>query len=375
MSRSSLVSRRGVASVALILSVIGLGALLVAWKRHAEASSAAATPAFEPTELVTVATATPREHRGSATAIGTVLALRSVTLRTELAGTARQVALEPGAIVEPGTVLVALDVTSERAELAAAKAEADLAATSLGRLERLREHRAVSQDEVDQARARRDVSAARIAQIEATIAKKTIRAPFRARVGIADVHPGQYLNEGAELTTLQGIADAVNVDFTVAQSVAAALREGSPVQVVAADGVPPVEARVVAVDSRVDPATRNATVRARLHGRGATLPSPGAAVRVEVPVGSALPAVGIPVTALRKGPTGDHVWIVAADSAGVPRARARPVKSGPVLGDTVLILDGLEAGEQVAASGSFKLRDAVKVETQPMPTATAATTR
>ncbi|HEX5632052.1 MAG TPA: efflux RND transporter periplasmic adaptor subunit [Gemmatimonadales bacterium] len=266
MSPSSLASRRGVASIALILSVIGLGALLVTWKRSADARAAAAAPAYEPVELVTLATASPREHRGATTAIGTVLALRSVTLRTELAGTVRHVALEPGAIVEPGTVLVALDVSLERAELAAARAEAELAATMLGRFERLQQARATSEEDVDRARAQRDVAFARIAQIEATIAKKTIRAPFRARVGIADVHPGQYLNEGAELTTLQGIADAVHVDFTVSQAVAAGLREGSTVHVVTADGAAPLPARVVAVDARVDPTTRNATVRARLAG-------------------------------------------------------------------------------------------------------------
>jgi membrane fusion protein (multidrug efflux system) len=357
--------------MALILSVIGAGAALFAWKRHADAQAAAAAPAYEPVELVTLATASPREHRGGATAVGTVLALRSVTLRTELAGTVRHVALEPGAIVEPGTVLVALDVALERAELAAAKAEAELAATMLGRFERLQQARATSEEDVDRARAQRDVAFARIAQIEATIAKKTIRAPFRARVGIADVHPGQYLNEGAELTTLQGIADAVHVDFTVSQAVAAGLREGSTVHVVTADGAEPLPARVVAVDARVDPTTRNATVRARLAGARA-LPAPGASVRVEVPVGATVTAVGVPVSALRKGPGGDHVWVVAADSAGATRAHARTVRSGPVVGDTVLILGGLEAGEQVAASGSFKLRESVRVEAQPAQAATAA---
>ena len=81
---------------------------------------------------------------------------------------------------------------------------------------------------MDRARAERDVALAQIARTKAIIARKTIRAPFRARVGIADVHPGQYLNEGTQLTTLQGVDDAAHVDFTVAQQVAAGLREGEP---------------------------------------------------------------------------------------------------------------------------------------------------
>jgi membrane fusion protein (multidrug efflux system) len=373
MSPTSFSSRRGIASIALILSVLGAGILLVAWRRRADAGAAKAAAAYasEPVELVTLATATPREHLNTTTAIGTVLALQSVTLRTELAGTVRQVALQSGATVEPGKVLVALDVSVERAELAAARAQAELAATTLGRLERLRAHQATSQEEVDQARAQRDVAFARIAEIEATIAKKTIRAPFRAHVGIADVHPGQYLEQGAVLTTLQGVSDAVHVDFTVSQAVAAALREGATVSVVTTDGAAPLEARVVAIDARVDPVTRNAAVRARLSGTR-NPPAPGSSVRVEVPVGGPVTATAIPVGALRKGPGGDHVWVVSPDSTGKARAHARTVRSGPVLGETVLILDGLEAGEQVAASGSFKLREAVRVEPAPTATATAA---
>ncbi|MCI0689865.1 MAG: hypothetical protein L0Y54_21885, partial [Sporichthyaceae bacterium] len=71
--------------------------------------------------------------------------------------------------------------------------------------------------------------------------------------------------------------------------------------------------------------------------------------------------VAVPVSALRKGPGGDHVFVIAADSTGKPRAHVRRVESGPVLGDTVLILSGLTAGEQVASSGSFKLRESVLV--------------
>src|SRR2546426_400583 len=123
-------------------------------------------------------------------------------------------------------LLVTLAVSGEEAELQAQPAQADLAETTLARLERLWEARATSQEEVDQARAARDVALAQIARTRAIIARKTIRAPFRARVGLSDVHPGQYLNEGTELTTLQGVAAAVNVDFTAAQAVGAQRRPG-----------------------------------------------------------------------------------------------------------------------------------------------------
>ena len=363
------VSRRWLGSALLVGSVLATGTLLAAWKHNANREAAEASAHQpEPVELVTVATAEPRAHRQTTTAIGTVLALRSITLRNELPGTVRQASLTPGQIVEPGTVLVALDVSVETAELEAQEAEAALAETRLARLERLRQHQATSQDEVDQARAQRDVARAHIARTRALIAKKTIRAPFRARVGISDIHPGQFLNEGVELTTLQGVSEAVHVDFEVAQGVAAALREGMSVDVGTDDGAAPIAARIIAIDARVDPVTRNATVRARLVG-GPHAPAPGASVRVQVPVGPIGTAVAIPVSALRKGPGGDHVWVITADTSGARRAHERAVQSGPVLGDTVLILGGISPGEQVAASGSFKLRESIKVATAEATTA------
>ena len=121
--------------------------------------------------------------------------------------------------------------------------------------------------EVDRARAERDVALAQVARTKAIIARKTIRAPFRARVGLADVHPGQYLNEGTQLTTLQGVDDAVHVDFTVAQRVAAGLREGDSVDVFATSDSSPIAATIVALDARVDPATRNAIGACEDRGR------------------------------------------------------------------------------------------------------------
>jgi membrane fusion protein, multidrug efflux system len=264
---------RWIGSSLLLLTVISTGVGLAAWKYAVIQDGAAASANQpEPMEAVTVAVAKQIEHRQATTAIGTVLALRSITLRNELAGTVRQVSLIPGQIVEPGAVLVALDVSVEEAELKAQQAQAVLARTVLARRQRLSRDLATAQEEVDRARADLDVALAQIARTKAIIARKIIRAPFRARVGMADVHPGQYLNEGTQLTTLQGVDEAVHVDFTVAQQVAAGLREGESVEVLAAGGTSAIQARIVAIDARVDPTTRNAMVRARIE-RAADAPS------------------------------------------------------------------------------------------------------
>lgn len=358
-SPNFLTSRGLTGSAVLLLALAVTGGGLIAWKRASmRRADAAAASQPEPVESVTMAVARERQYRPTTTSVGTVLALTSITLRNELSGTVRQVMLTPGQVVDSGTVLVALDVSVEQADLEAQRAQADLAQTTLARLERLREAQATSQEEVDQARAARDVALAQITRTQAIIAKKTIRAPFRARVGLSDLHVGQYLNEGTELTTLQGVQAAANVDFTVAQAVAAELRPGESVAVYGTDDSRPTTARIVAIDARVDPTTRNALVRARIPNRA---PAPGASVRVEVPVGPPAAVVAIPVNALRKGPGGDHVFLIVADSAGKERAHEQQVRSGPVLDDEVVILSGLTPGQRIATSGSFKLREAVRV--------------
>jgi membrane fusion protein, multidrug efflux system len=351
----------------LILLVIVAGISLASWK-YTSIQESAAFSANQPEPMETVMSISAREieHRHSTTSIGTVLALRSITLRNELAGTVRQVRLTPGQVVEPGTLLVALDVSVEEAELKAQEAQAGLAKTVLERRRGLSQDFATTQEEVDRARADLDVALAQIARTKAIIARKTIRAPFRARVGLADVHPGQYLNEGTQLTTLQGVDETAHVDFTVPQQVAAGLREGDTVELSVGTDSPPIPATIVALDSRIDSATRNALVRAKIQ-HAANAPAPGASVRVRIPVGSARRAVAVPVSALRKGPGGDQVFVITPDKDGKPRAHVRQVESGAMLGDELVILAGLSPGELVAASGSFKLRESVLVAVTATP--------
>jgi len=348
-------------SALLIAAVIAAGAGLAAWKSadlHAQDEKSKVH--YEPTETVTFGVATAREHVDTTTSIGTVRALRSVVLQNELSGTVREVQLAPGQIVEQGALLVALDVSVEEAELAAQEARAALAETLLGRMERASQKAGASEADVDRAKAELDVARAEVARTKAVIERKTIRAPFRARVGLADLHPGQYLTEGSVLTTLQGLDEAVHIDFSVPQSVAAGLREGERVEVTAAGHPEPLSATIVALDARIDPATRNALVRARIDDLEAA-PAPGTSARMSVPIGAPRNVLTVPVNSLRKGPGGDHVFVVETDAEGHERAHARNVVAGTVLGEEVVIESGLAEGDRVVASGSFKLRDGVLV--------------
>lgn len=353
--------RRVLASFVLLVVVIGAAAGLAAWKQAAVAAAAvAAANQPEPPEVVETAAATLRPYVRTTTAIGTVLALQSITLRNELPGTVRQVHLQTGEVVEQGALLVELDVAVEQAELHALEAEARLAASLLGRVERAQQSQGASAADVDRARAEQDKAVANVQRITSLIERKRIRAPFRARVGMVDLHPGQYLDAGATITTLQGVDDAVHVDFSVTQDAAAGLAIGALVEVQVAGHEAPVQAPIVAIDARVEVATRNTALRARLQGI-TPLPRPGSSVRVRVPVAAAREVAAVPVSALRRGPSGDHVFVLETAADGSLRARQRRVAAGATLGDEVLIVEGIAPGEKVAAAGSFKLREGALV--------------
>ena len=240
----------------------------------------------------------------------------------------RQVALTPGQIVEAGTVLVGLDVSVEEAELQALEAQRDLAETQFARMQRMVERRAASEMELDtRARANATWRWRRSRARKRDHCRKTIRAPFRARIGISDVHPGQYLNEGTQLTTLQGVDDSAYVDFTVAQHVAATLRDRRQRRRLHAT----TRSRSRRRSSR---STRGSirrrampSVRARVEDTAACAdarrlgarPGPGRAPRAW--------RSSIPASALRKGPGGDHVFVLVADDDGKTRARVRQVRS------------------------------------------------
>ena len=358
--------RKRLASTLLLGALLAIACGLAWWKQGSLQASAQAA-ANQPEWPETIVTVHPQrsEFRPTMTAIGTVVALRSISLRNELPGTVQRVALTPGTVVKAGTVLVALDTAVEEAELAELRAQAQLAETMAQRQAQLHTRGATSRELLDRAEAELAVTRARIARTQAVIARKTLRAPFDARVGIADVHEGQFLDQGTLLTTLQGIDAAIYVDFPVPQQVAEKLRSGEVIEI-AADA--PLQARIVALDARIDASTRNAMVRVRVDDAAGVL-LPGASARVIVPTGSPRAALALPSSVLRRDAQGDHLFVVIDGDDGQPRAAMRRVKTQAVQGDKVLIeladasasASTLGEHDTVAASGSFKLRDGALV--------------
>lgn len=355
--------RRVSAWLAVILAIAAIAGGLAAYK-HNEIQVAIAAAQATPEPVESVRSTRARKGTWSATtrAIGSVIALRQVEIKNEIAGVIASIGFKSGDIVEAGAPLVEFDVRQEQAALAAAEAEARLAKLTLERRQGLRASAAFNQQELDRAREEHAAATARAQNLAVIVDKKRIKAPFRARIGITDWQPGAYLDAGTPIVKLQGVDDDAYVDFSLPQDMTAIVRTGTHVTLsgpAVAGGT--VTAEIVAEDNSADDRSRAIRFRAVAKGFGQTL-RPGTFVDVTATVSEPKPTVLVPLAALRRSPNGQHVFVLAEED-GKLRARMRPVTTGAIEGDDIAVHDGLAAGELIAASGSFKLREGLLVDT------------
>jgi membrane fusion protein, multidrug efflux system len=317
-----------------------------------------------PPESVTSARVEAMEWRTSRAAVGTLVAVQGVTLGAELPGLVREVAFASGATVRKGQVLVRLDTSTEEAQLAAAAADAALARINQERARELRRAEANTQADLDAAEARAKQADAVVATLRATIAKKSIRAPFDGRIAIRQVELGQVVSSGTPIASLQSV-DPIYADFWVPQQALADLRQGQAARM-RTDIFPNAswDGEVTTVNPEVDPSTRNVRVRATFGNADARL-RPGMFVNVEVHSAEKQPVLVVPATAVLYAPYGDSIFALeaqkGADGKPVLLARQRFVRLGERRGDLVAVLSGLSAGETVVSSGAFKLRNGAAV--------------
>lgn len=344
-------------SLILLLAVAGvLGT--IAYLKYSQIQTAMAQP--PPPEMpvaVSLFEAASAKVSPKTTVVGTVLAPRTVTLRNEESGTVTEVLMQPGGIVKSGETLVKMDTRVEQAQLDAALATLTESKSNLSRAERLAQSSAVSREELDAATASVARSKAEVSRLEAIIDRKQLRAPFDARVGLFQLHVGQYLDIGAELVTLEGTDGFLLVDFAVPAHVADTLNVGSEVTMQASRGSDAMAARVDAMDSRADAESRLLTMRAKLDSPPASL-LPGDSVLVTVAYGQPLPVTLVPQTAVRRGPSGESVFV--AKSIGEDealRAVSIPIVTAGNDGRRAHVVSGLTAGDQVVADGSFKVQE------------------
>jgi membrane fusion protein (multidrug efflux system) len=318
-----------------------------------------------PAETVTTAEVSIDSWETALTAVGTLNAVQGVSVSAELAGKVVRISFEPGTSVAKGDILLSQDTTSEEAQLPGALSQVNLNRANQKRADQLFKDGIISQADHDTAVSNTAQSQAQTDNIRATIAKKTIRAPFSGRLGIRQANLGQILREGDPIVTLQAL-DPIYVDFSLPQQQLARVRLGQTVRVTG-DALPgeTISGRITAISPQVDADTRNIKVEATVSNHAEKL-RPGMFVNVAVGLPVRQNVMAIPATAVLYAPYSDSVFVVedakdAKTGKGGKQLRQQFVRLGEKRGDLVAVTSGVKEGETIVSTGVFKLRNGQSV--------------
>jgi len=349
--------------VAALVGVFLLIAGIKAWQFAT--MIAAGKKMVPPPTTVTSAEAQKADWQPMLTAIGSVSAVQGAMISAELAGTVTEINFQSGALVKKGEVLLKLDASPEQAQLRSARADEELAKNDLDRARGLAARKVISTAEFDAAQSKYAQKKATVENIQSTIDKKEIRAPFDGTAGIRAVNPGQMVKVGDPLVSLQTMGQ-VYFDFALPQQQLADVKQDLAVKVTT-DALPGREfdGKLTAINSSIDPATRNVTLQATLDNPENALRA-GMFGRIKVLLPKTNPTLFVPATAVSYAPFGNSVFVIEKkkdDKTGEENLLLRQqfIRTGETRGDFVSVTEGLKAGEQVVSTGVFKLRNGMNV--------------
>jgi membrane fusion protein (multidrug efflux system) len=366
VSRKRRLRRYLLVGIVLLAIIGGLGAIKACQIGRLVAFGEQMEQAGPPPETVGTTIAEAASWPVELSAIGTVTGRESVAIATETAGIVTKLGFDSGDQVRRGQMMVELESSSERAQLASAQARLELARVTVARSRALVADGAVPRAQLDQDETQLTAAENEVKALQTTLEHKVVTAPFAGRVGIREVKLGQYLAVGATVTTIDG-GGVIFVDFSLPQEQLGAVHVGTPVRV-AVRGQEPFDGTITAIDPAVDPATRSLALRASVSKHRGALRS-GMFVDVTVVLPARQDVVVAPETAIVHAPYGDSVFVVEDKPPDAPGMRQTPegkpvkiarqqfVRLGPARGDFIAVVEGLTANQVIVSAGGFKLRN------------------
>ncbi|HEY2139897.1 MAG TPA: efflux RND transporter periplasmic adaptor subunit [Chthoniobacterales bacterium] len=350
----------------VVLAVIGLFLVIVGIKvAQFAVMISAGKKMVPPPTTVTSAEVKKADWQPMLTAIGSISPVQGAMISAELAGTVTEINFQSGALLKKGEVLLKMDVSPEQAQLRSARADEELAKSDLDRARDLAARKVISAAEFDAAQSKYAQKKAVSENIQSTIDKKEIRAPFNGVAGIRAVNSGQMVKVGDPLVSLQTMGQ-VYFDFALPQQQLAEVKQDLPVKVTT-DAVPgrEFEGKLTAINSSIDPATRNVTLQATLDNSDNALRA-GMFGRIKVLLPKNNPTLFVPATAVSYAPFGNSVFVIEKkkdDKTGEESLvlRQQFIRTGETRGDFVAVTEGLKEGDQVVSTGVFKLRNGMNV--------------
>ncbi|WP_238935348.1 efflux RND transporter periplasmic adaptor subunit [Vibrio diabolicus] len=352
----------------MILSLVALISGLGYYKYSQIREAIALGKSFpEHYEVVESAQATIADHVPSVTVLGYAASPQQADLFTELSGKVAYVGKASGEIAESNERLFQLNISEEQARIRSAKARERHAKSVFQRYEKLLKQRAISQEQYDQAYADLIVVQSEIEVLQATIAQKTVVAPFKGIMGFHNVKIGDYVSANQMLASFVGTTEIVWAEFSVPQFYPE-LTIGSKVQVRNIDAHRTAAfqpAIIIAKDTQISNTTRSLKYRAVIERESAQY-TPNAPLEVVVPISGNKTVFQVPVTSVNHDLYGSYVMglIPNESEEGTYRAARLPVEVAGEKGDQKLITHGVNENEIIATTGSFKLYEGLLVRIQ-----------
>ena len=344
----------------MLVSAVAFIAAIGFWKyriiRKGMAEGAKFAP---PPSAVTTVIVKAQKWQPVLRAVGSLKAVHGVTVSTDLAGIVSEIAFESGTAVKKGDLLVRLDTQQEDAQVRSSQARLALAKTDLERKRDLIAKKAIAQADWDTAESQLAQMQAAMEEVKALVARKRLTAPFDGLVGIRQINLGQYVNPGAAIVPLQSL-DPIFIEFSVPQQHFGSLAVGKKLKL-AVNGLAggQFDGEITAIDSLVDPNTRNILVQGTVKNAEHKL-RPGMFADVEVLLPETGGVLAIPSSAISYAPYGDSVYVVrekkGPDGKMAKVVEQQVVQLGATRGDQVSVSSGLKDGDEVVSAGVFKLR-------------------
>ncbi|SHJ05566.1 membrane fusion protein, multidrug efflux system [Hymenobacter daecheongensis DSM 21074] len=288
-------------------------------------------------------------------ATGSVLAEESVVIKSELSGKITSLSIREGQPVRRGQLLLSINADEAQAAISKQQYNIKLFRDQEKRQRTLLAKEYISAQEYEQANNQLLTAQSDLRALQASLDKAYVRAPFDGVLGLTTATVGTYVSPGTEITTLSRVRP-VKIDFAVPGRFAAKVRVGDVVVITDEGTSKKYEAKVYALDPRIDPVSRTQPVRARFANTNNEL-RPGAFVKVNLQLGESADALQVPTEAVIPEASGYSVYTVKGGKM-VPKKVKIGVRSDKV----IQIIDGLAVGDSVIRTGILQVKpgDAVK---------------
>lgn len=318
-----------------------------------------------PPATISTETAITQDWQPTLAAVGSLTAINSVNVTSEVPGMVVAIRFKSGDMVQKDQPLVQLDDSADQEDLKVNQAALTYDKIDFARKSKLYTQGAVAKNDYDQSLASYQQASAMVGKSLVMIDKKNIRAPFSGKIGIRQANLGQYINPGDTLVSLQSL-DPLFVDFTLPEKYLETLHVGQNISIsVAAYPGQQFNGTITALNSLVTENSRSIAVRGLISNKESRLyPGSFADVIVYLPIQKSV--ITVSQTAVTYSLYGNTIYVVTQegkDKKGQPilRAHQRFVKVGDMKDNRVVIESGLKAGDVVVNSGQNKLQDGVQV--------------